>query len=509
MKLNKVQQNYLPKAHPKSDEGTALQHRPQIKNGAAPQFTGLKVKDILPYQKAFAAMKSKEWLKGEAGGILITALGTGIVAPVVMGTNPLVKAPKGATEQEKQEVNNKKWYTAMRQPISAVLAVLFQLGALKPIDRILDRKFNIAENSKFVDLHLDQCEINNKTFRERLVKAQFKDAGKTKPSIFGIITKGYKKTMDARKAYKKEFEEAVENIENQQVEKVAQKFRQTGQIHIGERQLDNETLAKLVNNKIEDYVDAAKELKRTNDKITHYTGKAELIMNNKEAIIDMFKDLPADEKEAEVFIRNLSKKVTDPQLKEVINDVMNRSEDLWGSRASRTVERIDKITKICNGEYSMDNYIDAMAKRNAELDRIITKLELQKIKNPSAADTKAINETIKKVASLCRFDDNDELLRTILNKTETFDSDLNKLTKKIYTDITKGYKKLVEHEYKAFNQAAKVGIGVLVTLPITCTALNLVYPVIMDLCFPKLSGKKAAAAAKQDNAAQAAGKEDK
>ena len=48
-------------------------------------------------------MKSLEWLKGEIGGILITAFGTGLVAPIFIGFNPFVKAPKNATPEEKKE----------------------------------------------------------------------------------------------------------------------------------------------------------------------------------------------------------------------------------------------------------------------------------------------------------------------------------------------------------------------------------------------------------------------
>ena len=62
--------------------------------------------------------------------------------------------------------------------------------------------------------------------------------------------------------------------------------------------------------------------------------------------------------------------------------------------------------------------------------------------------------------------------------------------KKIYKDITKGYKNVIEKRYKGFNQISKIAIGLCITLPISCTALNWVYPRFMDLFFPKLSGKK-------------------
>ena len=476
MIVNKIQQNPL------------QQKRPINKAAVAPSFTGMKNKDILPYQKTFKWMKNQEWLKGEAGGILITALGTGIVAPVVIGTNPLVRAPKDATVEEKKEVTNKKWYTAIRQPLSAVLAGLFQLGVLKYIDRFLDSKFNIKENSKYVDLHLDQCEINNKSYREGLAKAQFKAQGRTKPSLFQIFTKGYRTTMDARKQYDEDLKALVDDIGDKQLQKVADRFLESGQIHIGDRQLDNPTLAKLVNERIDEYVKDADDLKKKD--VSHYSRKAKLLMGNKESIQEILKNVPKDEAGAVTYIKNMLKNEQNPEVREILEDIMDRSEDLWGNRSARTLERIQKISDACNNSYSLDTYIDTISLRNKELDRIITKLNLEKIKDINAVDDKTINEVIKRVVALCRFDESDDLLRPILRNTETFDSNLQQLMAKVHKDIAKGYKELVEHEYKAINQAAKVGIGVFITLPITCTALNIIYPRFMDTFFPGLSGKK-------------------
>ena len=64
------------------------------------------------------------------------------------------------------------------------------------------------------------------------------------------------------------------------------------------------------------------------------------------------------------------------------------------------------------------------------------------------------------------------------------------ISEKIYKDMAKGYKAFIEKGYKGFSQVAKVLIGVFITLPITCTALNWVYPRFMELFFPKLAGVK-------------------
>ena len=44
---------------------------------------------------------ASEFIKGEMGGIVITAVGTGLVAPFPIAFNPFVKAAPGASQEEK------------------------------------------------------------------------------------------------------------------------------------------------------------------------------------------------------------------------------------------------------------------------------------------------------------------------------------------------------------------------------------------------------------------------
>ena len=89
----------------------------------APNFKGIKPDDVIDYgkeiakhSKPFANLLSK--LKdGEVMNILTTAFGTAVVAPIFIAFNPLSKKDKET-----------KMYSALRQPISAVIAVAAQLG---------------------------------------------------------------------------------------------------------------------------------------------------------------------------------------------------------------------------------------------------------------------------------------------------------------------------------------------------------------------------------------------
>ena len=131
MKVNRIQTDYR-------TNNSVQKPKTQVNFKASPGSVNDMITNSLKDKAVISFLKGLEWLKGESGGILITAVGTGAVAPWFIAHNPFVKAPKGASEEEKKEVQRTKSYTAWRQPISAVLAIIIQLGLLSPIDRLWD-----------------------------------------------------------------------------------------------------------------------------------------------------------------------------------------------------------------------------------------------------------------------------------------------------------------------------------------------------------------------------------
>lgn len=73
-------------------------------------------------------------LTGEVPNILINAVGTGLVAPVFIKYNFLSKSDKDT-----------RTYSALRQPVSAILAILFQGGLVLPFDRLMNNMSNAGE----------------------------------------------------------------------------------------------------------------------------------------------------------------------------------------------------------------------------------------------------------------------------------------------------------------------------------------------------------------------------
>ena len=512
MKVDIVNQNYQARAITPNLKAKSTKK--------SPNFTGMSSKQIekemmnmLHHKKAIEFMKSFEWLKGEIGGILLTALGTGLVAPIFIGFNPFVSAPKNATEKEKEDVENTKQYTAMRQPVSAALAILFQAGVQKYIDKGLDAVFNNPKYSKKARLNLDQQVINTDSYIKNKIKKEMAEEGLEKPSLIKSWFDSDAKTK--RKEYKEIFDKKVEARKEFQISRVTVGLKNDNVIHIGKRNLEHKTTAKLINKQIDSYIDDAKALKKNRDQIVFYKDRAQTLIENEDHLRKIFKDIPVekvrktmDEKELSKLYEQVGKQVqellekeTNPKVKAILSEIMDKPADLRAHRIERTLQRIDSIKKICSSYkdgFTVENYGDALHERNKVLNKRITQLMEAKISRPKLADENVVKEAFEKLQKACTFDKGDKILEPLLENTDTFANSTNskKLKGKIYKDIAKAYKKLVDNNYKSWNQITKIGVGVFITLPITCTALNWVYPRFMEIFFPKLAGVK------KDNAPQ-------
>lgn len=91
-------------------------------------------------------------LTGEVPNIIINAIGTGLVAPIFIKYNFLSKTDEDT-----------RTYSAMRQPISAVLSVAAQIGAVIPTDRLI---VNMSNKGDFVGEVLSSPKYNQYAFQD-------------------------------------------------------------------------------------------------------------------------------------------------------------------------------------------------------------------------------------------------------------------------------------------------------------------------------------------------------
>lgn len=468
-----------------------------------PQFTGgldATFMSRLKQKKFISILEKLKWFDGEAGRIIITAIGTGAIAPLFIAWNPYVKPKENATEEEKQNLKRTQKYTAMRQPISAALAIPIQLSLVKPVERGLDILFNNPEFSKNLPVYLDKSVLQDEKYLKAQEKKKLKDSGLT------------------GKARAEQISKNVKAIEKAQIESAARGLLATGTIPVREGVdgvVDSRSIILSIKEKIRTYINHANFLKVDSFSDKHldklladpeaivtggsdgkdfYQRRATVLVGNKEELRKtLAENLPKDKTQVKAYIKDLYDKTTDAKLKEIYKEILDLP-DAEGqiSRAARTIERIDRIEEACGGNFTPAKYRAVMENDEKILTQKIK--DLVKISKGIEENPESIQKAISEIAETCRYDANNPVHKRIFHDLTTFGLDVNELKSKICKDVVNGYKDIMKKRYRFFKELAGISLGLFLTVPVTCHALNWVYPRFMDIFFPKLAGKQREAA---------------
>ena len=443
------------------------------------------------------------WAKGEAAGIGITAIGTGLVAPWPIAFNPIVNhklKKNNATPEEIEEKHKTQKYSAWRQPVSAILAVIFQLGVQKPIESALRYATN-NEDTWFKGVY-NQAFLNDEKYIEDVVKSEKAFKGKPKAEIKAEVGR--------------RLDEQVDNVIN-----AIKKVKETdAEIKIGKHVLPTDALAQALNNKLEDYISSAENLKKsdipnTPKNIDFYVGRAtELTENetllrqllspeNLEANINLYmsNNPKLDRPNAiRAYITDMKKmyKGNNAGMVNILDHILSKQDRVIESSCARNLERIDKVKKCCvdeHGQYvfSSERYRTYLKERNQIVDSRIQQLR-ELLTNPEDwknAKPIDIKSKLDKIVEICHYDRSNKKLDSLFRDKGIFLANKKDLVKKVFDDLVrKGYREVVSNQYKIFSQITKASVASFIMLPITCTALNWVYPRFMELVCPNLAGVK-------------------
>ena len=379
---------------------------------------------------------------GEAFNIGINALGTAAVAPIFIAYNPLSKADE-----------NTKKYSAMRQPISAVLAVLTQAGLVIPWDRMVDGLTNQGKLGQYYS----QEAFQDSKYLYRYYKKQNPNLSKA------------------------QINELVKTHQSQQYGKLYASLLNDGKIIVGNTELPQEDVLSLINETCDSIIKKNREtLQRYNkEKIDAQLARANYLTEHYDIAKRRLNNLlnaiqgKSDKESINIIkqeIKNAKRDgIADEWIKILRNDLLPKGDNASISEQIRHI--LKKAVTYKNNESNLSNFIiEQVQERIYDVKKQIEHFE--QIKN-LIAEKKPIQNIIEKL----RITNLTENARKSIDLDNigimVVDKYIDKISKRI--------------------KGTKAISGLLVSLaimPLTCHALNYLYPRFMDKFFPELANAK-------------------
>lgn len=391
---------------------------------------------VSKFPESLRFIRKLKCLISESGTTIINAVGTGLVAPVFIAFNPLSKTDEDT-----------KKYTAMRQPISALLAVATQVGLSVPLDGIMARMSNDGWYSHAP--LLDQTLIQDESYLTRQLKKTYK--------------KETAQQLQAR----------VDRVRNEQYAKAIDSVKRNNAFLLNGKPLPEHDLKLLMSKTLIEIRDEMRgRISSMQEKdIAFKVDRAKFIYSNSKKILALMEPIQKACKEGRSYeevmkiidasINTLKTGNANPEFINILNEFKTRdSVELLANRAASYTKRIAQIRKansLSGVKTLIINGYDAPTRKLLTESTIVEEMVKGLEKN------KDFTGMIKKLNALETTDGTYKLVRTWAN--------------------------LVKDRLKK-TQSRTGLIANLLLLPITCSLLNWVYPRFMDIFFPELSAKK-------------------
>ena len=528
MSIEKIKTKMESGSFPKIRKGHATGNRTYLRAGHdSVNFTGAAAaaEAAKPLEKyilermpwiARAMVRLHEGM-GEVQNQLINAFGTGLVAPLFIMYNPL---------SDKDQ--DTKTYTAMRQPISAMLAVGTQAAIVVPFNALIKRDADLG----YLPMQYNRTLFPSDDFIEKLVK-------KENPGRKFKKNKDVDELKDAIAKYKKEHYEKplIEMIENDKIIFNTTDGKNKSTLEMPKDKFDElfkETIDEIIAEEETEKLNAIKnKLPKKIERGVFYNTHSEQAMNimsrlntqidygeldfenSQKAIEDAHKNFDKECKKIIKELKKASKKHpgNEPVNSEFIKIIKelkkwNNGKDETSLRVlqKKLIKQIDLIKKMRGMDSTKEiiNYVTgAVNRRTDAIDNTIKTLQTIKtqlegdgitVKEAQAIIDAEIASSDKRVRHLVKTKGSGK--DDIKTTTEWIDSSGARLSEKA-KNIAKCIAKRAEKHAVSYIDGLKrwTGLGVsLAILPLTCWLLNRIYPWAMDKIFPNLSKPK-----KQDN----------
>lgn len=404
------------------------------------------------------AITGIDWLnkkvKGEIPNIVINAVGTALVAPFFIRYNFLSKTDEDT-----------RTYSALRQPLSAILAVITGVGMVIPFDRFLKKKSN---EGMFVNPDLNLKFYQDEDYLKRKLTAEHP---KMKPATI---------------------EKMVKETQLKQLDDFEKTFLNEGKIMVS--RLDEKTGKVIIE---------PMESKRFRD----------LLVNTIDDMdTEMFSDINrynGEKLQAQVKRGNFLRLYYKDELKPLLSRISDKAASLKNEKGA-----YKELTKFIKNEIKDVKKVDMGTEVKNELVNILTDIMHRPDVNTIKEHIGRFESKNKRFSNLKTLKEVEEVVIAHIDKDIKQAEQARKVFENLKTAVCenkpiKEIMKIAKQEpsmnfaYEVFQRHLKnsrgnikaitafTGLVVsLAILPVACDLLNRIYPKFMDFAFPNLSAKK-------------------
>ena len=408
------------------------------------------IKDYIP--SAVKGMKKLSDNMGEVQNIIINAFGTGLVAPIFIKWNPLSKTDEDT-----------RTYSAWRQPVSAVLAVITQVGVTVPFNKMINRR----SNSGFYDVEYNKSLFQDKDYIVKMLKKRYPYA--TKASIDAMAKNYMAEQKNSLIRMIKNDNIVMTDNHGKALPLKDEKFRQLA-LSVIDKQLNyqNSELNKCKNITIPSKIKRGEYYRTHQEEVRKIFNDINAKLNNNE-----------NTKTIKNYVKNLKKqyKNSDKELLKILEEILDRR---GNNEADLKIAIADKLKGILYDIEQYKQYDSAEA-----LKKGIEQYETQKRINPIEEAIKGLQEARKQITEKVKIGDVEHYITEVVGNNKEHRLANFKLSNK----IAEALENMVKNNIKAHKQITGLIVSFLM-LYVTCSLLNWIYPIFMDAVFPNLSNKK-------------------
>lgn len=399
-------------------------------------------------------MKAKEWT-GEVQNIVINSVGTGLIAPIFIKYNPLSKTDEDT-----------RTYSAWRQPVSALLAILTQVGATIPFNnkvKSLTHQGKLGQDynmTPFMDIK----------YLKKLVKKQHPDF--TPAQI----------NERALQMQNEQFEEVLKDLRTKNTVMYIEDGK-PNKVEMNPKRY-NETLLKTIKGLIKE--ETAEKNKNDSTKRAfrirrseYYRTHAEKANAHLDSLLELFEcgDIEKVKKSLAKKISKMKSRKEDKELilfTEEIFKLGNKSNDNKTINSMR--EKVDRAKGYVRDYGAMTSKEQVIERVNRSIDGRVTDIDkeikfFEKVKQ-AIIDNKTVHE-----------------IEDMFNAEKLNNARLQEKPVIFAEHVARQLKQQTKSCIDGYKQVGGIFVS-LATLFISCPLLNWVYPRFMAAVFPNLSNGK-------------------